>query len=41
VVIAPVDSALESLLRGDRRFEGVYQDELACVFVARRQTRID
>jgi hypothetical protein len=36
VVIAPVESPLVALLLTDRRFERVHQDELACVFVARR-----
>jgi hypothetical protein len=33
VVVAPVEAALSSLLRLDRRFELVHEDELACVFV--------
>ncbi len=35
VVLAPAESALASLLIHDRRFECVYEDELAWVFVAR------
>jgi hypothetical protein len=35
LVIAPIDVALTSLLRRDRRFELVYEDQVAAVFVAR------
>jgi hypothetical protein len=33
VVIAPADSPLAALLATDRRFERVYKDSRACVFV--------
>jgi hypothetical protein len=36
VVLAPVDSALASLLLRDQRFKEVHRDELALVFVPRR-----
>jgi hypothetical protein len=36
VVVAPADAALASLLKRDPRFELVHQDELAAVFVVRR-----
>jgi hypothetical protein len=38
LVIAPVQTALTSLLRRDGRFEAVYQDEVAVVFVARESS---
>jgi hypothetical protein len=35
LVIAPINVALTSLLRLDSRFELVYEDDVAAVFVAR------
>jgi len=41
LVIAPVNMALTSLLRLDPRFELVYEDDVAAVFVARRAEATD
>jgi hypothetical protein len=38
VVLAPVNCALASLLIGDQRFQQVYEDDVACVFVARKRS---